>query len=123
MKQSTKSWYLILDKKQILIFKNLVQEIHRINKAWHCFEIANRLLDAHNTYFESYYLSQKNILQKKLEESYSNAIEIIFLENETNPSIVIKKDYQFEINGIFYKDACHKINEEAKNVNDSNKHI
>jgi hypothetical protein len=33
-------------------FQNLVIEIHRVNKGWHCFEISNRFLDNENKYLQ-----------------------------------------------------------------------
>lgn len=46
-------------------------------------------------------------------------IEIQILNNEINPSISIKREYQFKINNILYKDACHKmiLSKEYKNGN------
>jgi len=46
------------------IFESLIKEIHRVNKGWHCFEIANRFLNVDNKYFQSHYLKKKNILQE-----------------------------------------------------------
>jgi len=85
------------------IFESLIKEIHRVNKGWHCFEIANRFLNVDNKYFQSHYLKKKNILQEELLSQYSEKIEVITLENEDNPSILIKKEYTFDD----YTDACH----------------
>ena len=89
-------------------FEELVQEIHRVNKGWHCFEASSRFLSSDNNYLKSYYLKRKNELQEKLQDEYPQMIEIS-LEDESNPSIVIKKEYQFSIGAIFFKDACHTM--------------
>lgn len=86
-------------------FKNLVTEIHRVNKAWHCFEISNRFLNIKNKYLQSVYLKRKNMLQKILEEKYSDMIEIIEADETGFQSILIKNEYKFD----GYNDACHKI--------------
>jgi len=93
-------------------FQELVQEIHRVNKGWHCFETSNRFLDISNKYLQSYYLKQKNSLQNYLELEFPEMI-VIQSYDEEFPSITIKEEYQFENNGIFYKDACHKIKEKV----------
>lgn len=94
-------------------FQNLIFEIHRVNKAWHCFEISNRFLNIDNKYLQKNYLKKKNELQKQLEEDYENMIEFLDKDETGNPSIGIKENYTFEYNGIFYKDACHKRKEEV----------
>ncbi len=94
-------------------FQELVQEIHRVNKGWHCYETSNRFLDIRDKYLQSYYLKQKNILQKRLELEFRERI-IIQNFDEENPSIYIKEEYQFGKNGIFYKNACHKIKEKVE---------
>ena len=98
-----------MNKKQG--FENLVKEIHRVNKGWHCFEISNRFLELDNNYLQSYYLKQKNILQKQLEEEYREMIIITETDKLGFLSIEIKDEYQFKSDDIFYKDACHKIEE------------
>lgn len=86
-------------------FQNLVMEIHRVNKGWHCFEISNRFLNIENKYLKSEYLKRKNMLQKELEEKYSYMIEIIEADETGFQSILIKNEYKFD----GYNDACHKI--------------
>jgi hypothetical protein len=86
-------------------FQNLVIEIHRVNKGWHCFEISNRFLDNENKYLQSAYLRKKNMLQKELEEKYFNMIEIIEADETGFLSLLIKNEYKFD----GYNDACHKI--------------
>ena len=95
-------------------FQNLIIEIHRVNKAWHSYEISNRFLNVNNKYLQITYLKKKNELQKKLEEDYNDMIDYLDVDETGNPSIIVKEDYQFEYKGILYKDACHKKNEEAK---------
>ncbi len=94
-------------------FQNLIVEIHRVNNAWHTFEISSRFLNSNNKYFQTSYLNKKNELQKKIEEDYKDMIEVLNIDETGNPSISIKEKYQFEYNGIFYKDACHKKREEV----------
>lgn len=84
-------------------FESLIKEIHRVNQGWHCFEIANRFLNNDNKYFQLYYLKKKNALQEELLNQYSEKVEVITLENEEYPSILIKEEYQFD----GYTDACH----------------
>lgn len=86
-------------------FQNLVMEIHRVNKGWHCFEISNRFLNIQKKYLQSEYLKRKNMLQKELEEKYSDMIEIIEADETGFQSILIKNEYKFD----GYNDACHKI--------------
>lgn len=86
-------------------FQNLVKEIHMVNKGWHCFETSNRFLDIKNKYLQSQYLKRKNILQAKLEEKFSDMIEIMPIDNTGFQSISIKEQYKFD----GYNDACHKI--------------
>jgi len=92
-------------------FENLVKEIHRVNKGWHCFETSNRFLEMSNKYLQSHYLKQKNILQKQLEEEYGDMINIIDKDDTGFLSIEIKDEYRFNLDEIYYKDACHKIEE------------
>ncbi len=88
---------------QLKNFQELVQEIHRVNKGWHCFETSNRFLDLNNKYLQSHYLKKKNILQGKLIEDYGDLIEIMPEDYTGYPSIKIKEKYQFNN----YYDACH----------------
>ncbi len=92
-------------------FQALVQEIHRVNKGWHCFETSNRFLNLNNKYLQSHYLKKKNILQDQLIEEYSEFIEIIPIDHTGNPSIKIKEKYQFN----HHYDACHIKKEKAEN--------
>jgi len=93
----------------IMKFQNLVKEIHRVNKGWHCFETSNRFLDIKNKYIRSHYLKKKNNLQYELEEKYSDMIEILPVDDTGNPSISIKEQYRFD----GYDNACHKIYEKV----------
>ena len=88
-------------------FQILIKEIHKVNKAWHSFEIVNRFLDRENSYLEKHYLKKKNRLQEQLIKEYSDKIEILPPDESGFESIYIKKEFQFEN----YKDACHKIKE------------
>ena len=94
-------------------FQELVREIHRVNKGWHCFKTSNSFLGRSNIYLQSYYLKQKNYLQKQLEDDFSDMMEIIPPDDTGNPSIIIKEQYVFD----GYRDACHKIKEKV-NIND-----
>jgi hypothetical protein len=94
----------ILNSEKIIEFQNIVKEIHRVNKGWHCFETSNRFLNIDNKYIQSHYLKKKNILQTKLEEKYSDMIEIAPIDSTGFQSIVIKNQYKFD----GYNDACHK---------------
>jgi hypothetical protein len=94
----------ILNSEKIIEFQNIVKEIHRVNKGWHCFETLNRFLNIDNKYIQSHYLKKKNILQTKLEEKYSDMIEIAPIDSTGFQSIVIKNQYKFDE----YNDACHK---------------
>ena len=94
-------------------FQKLVQEIHRVNKGWHCFEMSNRFLESNNKSLQNYYLKQKNTLQKQLQEEYSEMINILEKDNTGFESIEIKEEYQFEIEGILCIDACHKENKKG----------
>ena len=89
------------------IFQNLVKEIHRVNKGWHCFETSNRFLGIDNQYLQNHYLKQKNKLQKKLEEEYSEMITILEKDETGFKSIEIKEEYKFKLDDIYYNDACH----------------
>jgi len=94
-------------------FQELVQEIHRVNKGWHCFETSNRFLNLNNKYLQAHYLKKKNILQEQLVEDYSDHIEKIPADYTGYPSIKIKEEYQFNN----YYDACHiKKEKEISNV-------
>jgi len=86
-------------------FRQLVIEIHRVNKAWHCFETSNRFLDIKDKYLETYYRAQKNKLQEELEDKFSDMIEILSEDDTGFQSINIKDEYRFD----GYSDACHKI--------------
>ena len=79
-----------------------------MNQGWHSYKISNKFLDVENKYLEMHYKKQKNILQERLIDEYSEMIEILPIDNTGNPSIVIKDKYQFES----YKDACHTKEEE-----------
>lgn len=92
-------------------FEALVIEIHRINQAWHSYEISNRFLNVKNKFLEITYLKRKNLLQEKLMLEFKEKIEITNDEDTDNPGILIKDQYRFEYNGVFYKDACHKSKE------------
>jgi hypothetical protein len=92
-------------------FQQLVKEIHRVNKGWHCFQISNNFLESKDKYLENYYKKQKNALQKQLQEEYNEMINII--KDEDGIGIEIKEEYRFKLEGIFYKDACH-IKDEGK---------
>jgi len=83
-------------------FEELVQEIHRVNKGWHCFEASSRFLSSDNNYLKSHYLKRKNELQKRLQDEYPQRIKIS-LEDESNPSIEIKEEYQFSVGKFFLK--------------------
>jgi len=84
-------------------FQKLIQEIHRVNKGWHCLELANRLMGVKNNFLQSNYLKQKNILQQKLLDEFEEFI-IVQPPDETGfSSIIIKESYQFDT----YHDACH----------------
>jgi len=88
---------------EIKTFQSIIKEIHRVNQGWHCFEAANRFMGTGTNYFQSIYLKQKNMLQKRLLDEYEELI-IIQPPDETGfSSIKIKEPYQFET----YKDACH----------------
>ena len=63
------------------------------------------LILAENKYLKSEYLKRKNMLQKELEEKYSDMIEIIEADETGFQSILIKNEYKFD----GYNDACHKI--------------
>jgi len=89
----------------IIEFQTIIKEIHRLNKGWHCFETSNRFLDIKNKYLQSQYLKRKNNLQLKLEENFSDMIDIIPIDNTGFESISIKKEYRFDE----YNNACHKI--------------
>jgi hypothetical protein len=91
-------------------FQQLVKEIHRVNKGWHCFETSNRFLNVSNTVLQSHYLQKKNILQEHLMSEYRDLIEIRPEDLTGYPSIKIKEKYQFDN----YFDACHlkKVKEE-----------
>ena len=89
----------------IIEFQNIVKEIHRVNKGWHCYEISNRFLNIKNKYLQSEYLKRKNILQLELEEKYSDMIEIKPIDSTGFQSITIKNQFRFDE----YNDACHKI--------------
>lgn len=93
----------------IIEFQNTIKEIHRVNKGWHCFETSNRFLDIEDKYLQSQYLKRKNILQAKLEESFSDMIEVMPTDNTGFQSISIKEQYKFD----GYNDACHKIQEKV----------
>lgn len=89
-------------------FKNLVLEIHKVNKAWHSYQLSNSLLDNQNKYIEQVYLKRKNILQRQLEFEYGQMIEI-YQDNITeNPAVRIKDEYHFQYGNILYTDVCHK---------------
>jgi len=88
-------------------FQTLIKEIHKVNKAWHSFEIVNRFLDRENSHLEKHYLKKKNRLQEKLIKEYSDKIDILAPDESGFESIYIKEEFQFEN----YKDACHKIKE------------
>ena len=96
---------------QLNTFQALVQEIHRVNKGWHCFETSNRFLSLNNKYLQSHYLKEKNILQDKLIEEYNDFIEIMSEDDTGYPSIKIKDKYQFNN----YYDACHIKKEKVEN--------
>ncbi|RLA84277.1 MAG: hypothetical protein DRG78_01830 [Epsilonproteobacteria bacterium] len=92
-------------------FQNIVKEIHRVNKGWHCFKTSNSFLDIKNKYLQSHYLKRKNNLQYELEEKYNGMIEILPVDDTGNPSISIKEQYRFD----GYDNACHKIHEKVEN--------
>jgi len=95
----------------IIKFQNIVKEIHRINKGWHCFETSNRFLNIENKYLQSQYLKRKNTLQFELKEKYSDMIEVLPADDTGYPSISIKEQYRFD----GYNNACHKIHEKVAN--------
>ena len=94
-------------------FQQLVKEIHRVNKGWHCFEISNRFLGSEDKYLQNYYLKQKNALQKQLKEEYWEMINSI--KDKDGIGIEIKEEYRFKLDGILYNDACHTENKEVIN--------
>jgi hypothetical protein len=91
-------------------FEWLVQEIHRVNKGWHTFEIANRFMGLTNQDYrvlESFYLREKNRLQEELQLKHSEKIDVVFDFQVGNPVISIKDDYIFKIDSIKFDNACH----------------
>lgn len=105
---------VILQMNNLDNFEWLVQEIHRVNKGWHTFEVANRFMGLTDQKFrtlESFYLREKNRLQEALELKNSEKIDINFDFEIGNPVISIKDNYIFLIDGIRYDNACHKKKE------------
>ncbi len=100
------AWGVIEDNNE---FQKIVVNIHRVNKAWHCFETSNRYLGIDNKYLQTYYLRKKNYLQSKLQQEYGDMIAVSMLDNDDNPSLDIKEKYHFSSNDILYTNACHAI--------------
>lgn len=59
-------------------------------------------------------MKQKNDLQDKLINEYSEMVEKLPIDTTGNPSIGIKKEYQFQCENILYKNACHTIKEKKE---------
>jgi hypothetical protein len=71
--------------------------------------MSNKLLGIKNTFLQSHYLKQKNSLQDKLINEFSQMIEILPKDDTGFASLALKEEYQFQN----YKDACHIIGEES----------